>query len=107
MLLASANDPHSDNVLTILNDTAKGMLTARYLIHKDNSSDSSLGERIKQYQQVASEQDRILWMVRAALVAGYWRGNGCNYIHKSKKAKNKSVYFIRNKLVFLYAATQL
>ncbi|PIO29731.1 hypothetical protein AB205_0052490 [Aquarana catesbeiana] len=67
VLLASANDPHSDNVLTILNDTAKGMLTARYLIHKDNSSDSSLGERIKQYQQVASEQDRILWMVRPRL----------------------------------------
>ncbi|XP_077311965.1 amino acid transporter heavy chain SLC3A2 [Lithobates pipiens] len=67
VLLASANDPHSDNVLTILNDTAKGMLTARYLIHKDNSSDSSLGERIKQYQQVASEQDRILWTVRPRL----------------------------------------
>ncbi|XP_040184905.1 4F2 cell-surface antigen heavy chain-like [Rana temporaria] len=67
VLLASANDPHSDNVLTILNDTANGMLTARYLIHKDNSSESSLGERIKQYQQVASEQDRILWAVRPRL----------------------------------------
>ncbi|CAI9612360.1 unnamed protein product [Staurois parvus] len=67
VLLASANDPHNDNVLTILNDTASGMLTARYLIHKDNSSENSLGDRIKQYQQVASEQDRILWAVRPRL----------------------------------------
>lgn len=67
VLLASANDPHGDNVLTILNDTATGMLTARYLIHKDNSSNGSLGERIKQYQQVPSEQDRIFWAVRPQL----------------------------------------
>ncbi|KAM5138046.1 amino acid transporter heavy chain SLC3A2-like isoform 1-T5 [Mantella aurantiaca] len=67
VLLASANDPHSDNVLMILNDTATGMLTTRYLIHKDNSSEGSLGERIKQYQQVASEQDRMLWAVRPRL----------------------------------------
>ncbi|KAM5137999.1 amino acid transporter heavy chain SLC3A2 [Mantella aurantiaca] len=67
VLLASANDPHSDNLLMILNDTATGMLTTRYLIHKDNSSEGSLGERIKQYQQVASDQDRILWAVRPRL----------------------------------------
>ncbi|XP_075044639.1 amino acid transporter heavy chain SLC3A2 [Mixophyes fleayi] len=62
VLLASANDPHSDSVLTILNDTTTGMLTTRYLIN--NESVESLGERIKQYQQPASEQDRILWAVR-------------------------------------------
>ncbi|CAI9572647.1 unnamed protein product, partial [Staurois parvus] len=67
VLLVSANDPHSDKMLTMLNDTASGMLTARYLIHNDNSSGSSLGERIKQYQQVTSEQDWILWAVRPRL----------------------------------------
>ncbi|XP_072277717.1 amino acid transporter heavy chain SLC3A2 [Pyxicephalus adspersus] len=67
VLLASAIDPHGDNVLKILNDTETGMLTARYLIHKDNSSEASLGERIKQYQQVESEQDQIFWAVRPQL----------------------------------------
>ncbi|XP_040184903.1 4F2 cell-surface antigen heavy chain-like [Rana temporaria] len=67
VLLTSAIDPLSDNILTMLNDTAGGLLTARYLINNDNSSEGSLGNRIKQYQQVASEQDWILWAVRPRL----------------------------------------
>lgn len=69
MLLTSAIDPLSDNILTMLNDTVGGLLTARYLINNGNSSEGSLGNRIKQYQQVASEKDWILWAVRAAIVA--------------------------------------
>ncbi|XP_063801081.1 amino acid transporter heavy chain SLC3A2 [Pseudophryne corroboree] len=65
VLLASANDPHGDNVLTILNNATTGMLTTRYLFN--NANDKSLGERIKQYQEPASDQDRILWAVRPRL----------------------------------------
>ncbi|PIO36379.1 hypothetical protein AB205_0127280 [Aquarana catesbeiana] len=67
VLLTSAIEPWPDNILTILNDTASGMLTARYLINNGNFGDSSLGNRIKQYQQVAIKQDWILWAVRPRL----------------------------------------
>ncbi|XP_077311966.1 amino acid transporter heavy chain SLC3A2-like [Lithobates pipiens] len=67
VLLTSAIEPLSDNILTILNDTASGLLTARYLINNGNFSDGSLGNRIKQYQQVSSKQDWILWAVRPRL----------------------------------------
>ncbi|KAM9302272.1 amino acid transporter heavy chain SLC3A2 [Gastrophryne carolinensis] len=66
VLLASANDPHSIHVQWLLNDTTSGMLTARYLFN-DNSTSVSLGERIKEYQEPPSEQDRILWAVRPRL----------------------------------------
>ncbi|XP_068108280.1 amino acid transporter heavy chain SLC3A2 [Hyperolius riggenbachi] len=63
VLLASASDPHGDSVLALFNDTEAGMLTTRYLISKDNSSESSLGRRIQQYRDPISEQDRLLWAV--------------------------------------------
>ncbi|XP_040266532.1 4F2 cell-surface antigen heavy chain [Bufo bufo] len=67
VLLISSNDVPNNQMLNILNDTTTGMLSTSYLLSKGNDSDNTLGQRIKQYQGFAGEQDKILWAIRPRL----------------------------------------
>lgn len=67
VLLISSNDSPTSQILSILNDTATGMLSTSYLLSKGNESDNTLGERIREYQGYAGEQDKILWAIRPHL----------------------------------------
>ncbi|XP_044125678.1 4F2 cell-surface antigen heavy chain [Bufo gargarizans] len=67
VLLISSNDVPNNQMLNILNDTSTGMLSTSYLLSKGNDSDNTLGQRIKQYQGFAGEQDKILWAIRPRL----------------------------------------
>ncbi|XP_075693423.1 amino acid transporter heavy chain SLC3A2 [Rhinoderma darwinii] len=67
VLLISSNDAPDSQILRILNDTSSGILSTSYLLSKGNESDSNLGQRIKQYQEIAGVQDKILWAVRPRL----------------------------------------
>ncbi|XP_073514581.1 amino acid transporter heavy chain SLC3A2 [Phyllobates terribilis] len=67
VLLISSNDSPNNQIMSILNDTTTGILSTSYLLSKGNESDNSLGERIRQYQGFAWEQDKILWAIRPRL----------------------------------------
>lgn len=68
LLIISASDSPSNKILNILNDTTStGMLSTSYLLSKGNESDSTLGQRITEYQGVSGEQDKILWAIRPRL----------------------------------------
>ncbi|KAG9475414.1 hypothetical protein GDO78_003697 [Eleutherodactylus coqui] len=66
-VLLISSDPMNDQILNILNDTTSSMLSTSYLLGKGNETDSDLGERVRQQQEIAGGQDKILWAIRPRL----------------------------------------
>ncbi|KAM4018088.1 amino acid transporter heavy chain SLC3A2 [Anomaloglossus baeobatrachus] len=67
VLLISANESTSDQIMSILNDTTAGILSTSYLLSKGNESDNTLGKRIRQYQESAWEENKTMWAIRPRL----------------------------------------